>query len=356
MAALASDSDSAMASASASALPLPFLTVIPLDAFLNIIAVAETYGHLVAQLDKYKCFVTNGGEKERVPSGTQGGGGDRNDRGGNDGGRGGRRRYDGGRGGRGYSHHVQQHAPSKHKAERPRIGMRELSRADMCKKEFLAFMNKLSPQNKETIVKQVVAKLAPMHTGVYCEVLWALMQRPVQIYQPYYAEMARTIAMSTPMPEKLEFKRAWDKRWESVVQGPTAFAVVPEAFHDAAIIGNDNDFLEWTIWKRSHVNLIKACMYLCTCGVFTQGIGSILEPVMVIVDENIVGKETTAMATHLLDYYIDLLSNAWASLAEPPKDIHEKLTAWLPHVPKLSPATRFKVLALSEKYLTVAKR
>jgi hypothetical protein len=145
-----------------------------------------------------------------------------------------------------------------------------------------------------------------------------------------------------------------------VVQGPTAFAVVPEAFHDAAIIGNDNDFLEWTIWKRSHVNLIKACMYLCTCGVFTQGIGSILEPVMVIVHAHIVTEANAAtessMATHLLDYYIDLLSNAWASLAEQPKDIHEKLTAWLPHVPKLSPATRFKVLALSEKYLTVAKR
>ena len=310
------------------------LTVIPLNTFLYTSGCPDTFSHLVVELNKYKCFITNGGEKERVPSAALGGNGAR-------------RRYDGGgRGGRGG--HV-----AKHKPERPRIGMRELSRADMCKKEFLAFMNKLSPQNKETIVKQVVAKLAPMHVGVYCEVLWALMQRPVQIYQPYYAEMARTIAMSTPMPEKLEFKRAWDKRWESVVQGPTAFAVVPEAFHDASIISDDNGFLEWTIWKRSHVNLIKACMFLCTCGVFTQGIGSILAPVMVIVDENIVG--TTTIATHLLDYYIDLMSNAWTALQEPPKDIHEKLTAWLPHIPKLSPATRFKILALSEKYIT-AKR
>ena len=344
----------ALAPAVALALAPDLLTVIPLDTFLNTIAVVDTFGHLVAQLDKYKCFVTNGGEKERVPSGNQGGGGG----GHGDGGRGRRRYGEGGRGGHGGRGYHSQHAPTKHKPERPRIGMRELSRADMCKKEFLAFMNKLSPQNKETIVKQVVAKLAPMHTGVYCEVLWALMQRPVQIYQPYYAEMARTIAMSTPMPEKLEFKRAWDKRWESVVQGDTAFAVVPEAFHDAAIISNDNDFLEWTIWKRSHVNLIKACMYLCTCGVFTQGIGSILDPVMVIVDQHITTE--TNMATHLLDYYIDLLSNAWASLVppkdnQPPKDIHEKLTAWLPHVPKLSPATRFKVLALSEKYLTTKR-
>ena len=247
--------------------------------------------------------------------------------------------------------------------ERPRIGIRELSREDMCKKEFLSLTNKVSPQNKDAISRKLLTALAPQYATMYCTVIWAIMQRPVQIYQHIFAEFARILAMNTPAPNKQIFKGAWDACWRTITEGTDAFVNVPDMFK--VDVSDEGVFLEWSIWKKSKINLVRGCVYLCFHGVFTHPSTNIFEPVMCAVEMALIAKSAggsgsgavavdAQVAPHVLDYWLDVLSMSWESqsdIQQPmPKATLQKLTMWAQHTSTLPPKCRFKVESLRETY------
>lgn len=297
---------------------------IPVDKFLTTIVYPNRYHHLVTKLDTYKCFVTNGGERERGIENTNA-----------------RYRYNG---------RKARLSQPRMRQERPRIGMRELSREDMCKKEFLSLTNKVSPQNKDAIVKKLLTGLAPQFSTMYCGVIWTIMQRPVQIYQNIYAELARIVAINTPSPDKQIFKRAWEECWQNVTVGENAFVLIPEAFMD---VTDEAIFHEWSIWKKSRINLARGCVYLCLYGIFTQPSTEIFDPVMAAVENAVLSSETSA-ATHVLDYWLDVLGMSWEAQSEMqqviPRTTIQKLNTWAQQSATLQPKCRFKVESLKNKY------
>ena len=327
---------------------------VPIEIFVATVGNHETFKALVQKLDTYKCFVTNGGERERGIENN--GNANANARPRHNNGRkgGGGHGGHGTHGGGGHGHRQAQAPPPRMRAERPRIGVRELSREDMCKKEFLSLTNKVSPQNKDAIVKKMLTGLAPQFSTMYCTVIWTIMQRPVQIYQHIYAEFARIVAMNTPAPNKQIFKGAWEACWRDVTEGTDAFVHVPGSFSDVA---DEGVFHEWSIWKKCRINLARGCVYLCIHGVFTQPSHSIFEPVMMAVEMALEGKAPMG-APHILDYWLDILSMSWEAQSEVqqalPKATLQKLTLWAQHTGNLPPKCRFKVESLRETYCSAS--
>jgi len=199
-------------------------------------------------------------------------------------------------------------------------------------------MNKVSPQNKDKLVQKSLAIFVPAYASMYCDVLWALIQRPVQIYQPIYAEMARAIAMSTPMPEKLAFKSAWETCW-----GGISFVDLPADFSD---VSKEDVFHEWSIWKKTRINLAIGCVFLCYRGVFTEPAPLLLAPLVVCVDNALIEPP----AVHVLDYWLDILGAIWGTLKETQQPLPhiEKLTDWAHGF--TVPKCRFKVEKFIESY------
>ena len=316
--------------------------IIPLDVFLSTKSNPDKYKNLAINLDAYKCFVTNGGERERgldtQNTNTAGS-----------------RRYGGsGRKGHGHGHGHRQpngNSVNRMRLERPKIGMRELSREAMCKKEFLSLTNKVSPQNKDAIVQKMLAALTPQYATMYCTVIWTIMQRPVQIYQNIYAEFARIVAINTPMPDKQVFKGAWEECFSKVTQGDNAFVHVPTEFHD---VSDDGTFHEWTIWKKCRINLVKGCVYLCFYGVFTKTPSEILAPVMSAVDEALLTNSPQTHPPHILDYWLDILGVSWDAEKEIQQPLSasymQKLKSWAQYSGTLPPKCRFKIDSLREAH------
>jgi hypothetical protein len=314
--------------------------VVPIDVFLAAIPDPSKYEVLVKSLDAYRCFVTNGGERER--------GIDNHNGGGNGGSRNGR--YGGGGRSKGHGRQNASAAGNRMRQERPRIGMRELSREAICKKEFLSLTNKVSPQNKDAIVRKVLAILTPQYATMYCHVIWAIMQRPVQIYQNIYAEFARIVAVNTPMPDKLVFRGAWEACFDQVTAGNEAFVQVPVMFID---VSNEGVFQEWSVWKKCRINLVKGCVFLCHYGVFTKSPSFILDPVLVAVDAALCLPQEDAQPPHIIDYWLEILGVSW----EAEKDVQplhdeiiQKLKHWAKHTEKLPAKCRFKIESLCEAH------
>lgn len=75
--------------------------------------------------------------------------------------------------------------------EKPKIGMRELSREALAKKEFFAVVNKIAPQNKDAILKKIAFR--DEFLDVYVKLLWDAFLRSPE-YQTLYIDVLDTIA------------------------------------------------------------------------------------------------------------------------------------------------------------------
>jgi len=238
--------------------------------------------------------------------------------------------------------------------ERPRIGARDLSREALCRKDFLSLMNKLSPQNAEKIWKTFSAGMLPAQAPLYCEVLWALMQRAAKLYARLYADVALGLARALQAPHKMAFKCAWDARWAVWTAG-AFWAVDAEAAAVAAAAPTaaDEDN-EWLAWKKGRLRLMQACVFLCANGVFTQPPEALLAPIAEACAACI---RTDAFA--FLDYYLDLLTHGLDALHDlqrpPPEPLRAQWGDWLARAPAMPPLCRFKVMHLAETYGGAAK-
>lgn len=248
------------------------------------------------------------------------------------------------------------------RTERPRIGARELSRGDMCRKDFLGLMNKMSPQNYGKIWKAVATGLVPEHAAVYCDVLWSLMHRQSRLYLAMYAEVAWSIARALVAPHKMEFKAAWDEKWALWVGATGAEGSGPGAYwavgaHQRALLAtvtssSEDDFNELLAWKKSRLCLAQACAYLCHKGILTHPPIAFLAPVVDAVAAFMEPASTPPPSYDFLDYYLDILIQCIQVLGEikqpVPPVLLEKLTAWHAQSDALPSLCRFKILDVIE--------
>jgi hypothetical protein len=250
------------------------------------------------------------------------------------------------------------------RTERPRIGLRELSRDDLCRKDFLSLMNKLSPQNYQKIWKAVAGALVPDQAAVYCDVLWTLMHRQSRLYLAMYAEIAWAIARTLVSPHKMAFKAAWDDKWltwvgDVAVPPYWAIGEAQRALLAGATSASEDGFNELLAWKKSRLCVAQACTYLCHKGILTHPPVAFLAPVAEAVTVGVAGATGTA-STDFLDYYLDLLTQCLEVLKETkqplPPELKQKWNEWAAHSADLPALCRFKILDLIENDQNPADR
>lgn len=101
--------------------------------------------------------------------------------------------------------------PSARRADRPRIGTRELSREDISRKDFMANMNKLSRQNYDAILRLIRTTYNSNFLPNYMDILWTMMIRQPD-FQDLHIQVIQHLLTITPPERKTFVQTYWDNR------------------------------------------------------------------------------------------------------------------------------------------------
>lgn len=211
------------------------------------------------------------------------------------------------------------HKKTSHVAEKPRIGSRELSKEHIARKDFLALINKLSPQNFDVIRQQFDHVFRTEFTHLYVDMLWDAMLRSPE-YQMMYVEMMSAI-------DKLhsvfgDLHRIWDDY-------TTRRLYMPE--------GNDasyDDFCDRIKAKKRAIASVNAWIKLVEASLCDKVILHQLMSHLLLAGPNDV----------ILEELIEMCKGA-PSIFAPSRDV---IKTWHDDAASLVPMVRFKLFDLWE--------
>lgn len=110
--------------------------------------------------------------------------------------------------GHGHGHRKEHHVSEQNVSEyptvrsmRPRIGEIFTNTEGKARKNFVAFMNKLSPQNKDSILESFIRSLVPENIGIYIDQIIKLFQEQPS-YHDLYMEVLKSIIAIEPTKSK----------------------------------------------------------------------------------------------------------------------------------------------------------
>lgn len=130
--------------------------------------------------------------------------------------------------------------------ERVRIGNRVLSKEMIARKEFMMYANKLSVQNKDTIVKSFKGYIRKECIDIYVTMIWDLMLRAPE-YQELYMYFISSILDEPLLSSKLKtiyLTYINDRFWY-----PPKTVDLNEDY---------DEFCDFVKWKKSAISAIKA--------------------------------------------------------------------------------------------------
>lgn len=313
---------------------------------------------------RFPCLVAVAGPPESYGGRGGGGGGGGGGHWGNDyeGGGGGHGGHGGGhghhRGSRRHRHGGHGHGHGGHrKAERPRIGIRELSREDISRKDFTANMNKLSRQNYESILRLIRTTYNSNYLPNYMEILWTMMVRQPD-FQDLYIQVIKHLLSITP-PERSAFAHSyWTERCAAYFREKQWFP----SFPDHLFSGNPNtneeydEFCDYIKWKKHTGASLLAWLRLMDDQViplhYPMCFGAILGGI-----NDAFAHQSYKFAECLLEWFSQMVSVVASAEAALPDDIHFQLNDWLGLIKYhgLSSAMRFKIMDIQEKLMIKLK-
>lgn len=212
-----------------------------------------------------------------------------------------------------------------HAPEKPRIGNRELSREAIARKDFLALLNKLSPQNACAIIAQTQTSLRCDCIGMYVDMIWDAMQRSPE-FQGLYVDMLAAI------DEKHSVFGDVQRIWEAyLVQKPWT-AVAASAASDAAAY---DEFCDHVKAKKRTIASIRGWIGLVRRRLCKEDVGI-----------SLIGHLMDAGPT---DMSLDGLMEFCRAQAFLTAHVQSTIQDWHSHAQQLPPMTRFKLYDLWEK-------
>lgn len=228
---------------------------------------------------------------------------------------------------------------------RPRIGLLFTNKEEKARKNFVAFMNKLSPQNKGEILSNFVRSLVPENVPIYMDQIIRLFQ-----VQPTYHDLYMEVLLHiiTVSPE-------------------TSVAFLEEKFHhfvtekeyivpvgmleDVNIEDHGEDsFCNYTKWKKQIKSLLILYIRLLANKVFgkTEGIEWLMDHLGSICEEK-------WRDVALVDIYLDMIHVSVQAISQyMPQGIHsfpsllDRYKEWDQRKDMLGPSSRFKILDILE--------
>lgn len=208
-------------------------------------------------------------------------------------------------------------------AEKPRIGNRELSREAIARKEFLALLNKLSPQNASAIIAQTQASLRSDFIGMYVEMIWDAMLRSPE-FQGLY------IGMLAAIDQKHSVFGDIQRIWEAyLVQKPWVSSDV------VSVSPSYDEFCDHVKDKKRTIASIRGWIGLVEQRLCKEEIGS-----------SLIAQLVEAGPT---DMSLDGLMEFCRAPSYLTPSIHATIQQWHDNAQQLPPMTRFKLYDVYEK-------
>lgn len=224
---------------------------------------------------------------------------------------------------------------------RPRIGALFTNRDEKTRKNFVAFMNKLSPSNKSDILPNFVRSLVPENIHIYMDQIVLLFQAQPTYHDLYMDVLHHVIAIS---PDQA---RAFleDHFQHFMAEG----YMVPDSILDGMEeMGSENtdQLCEYTKWKKKRRSVVVLYVHLLCNGIFgkREDMESLLLLFVRMCDEN-------WDVPPVVDIYLDLILCAVHAVAKyMPRGIatmprvvgHCK--RWDMSKDRLKPSSKFKVM------------
>lgn len=209
----------------------------------------------------------------------------------------------------------------EHHAEKPRIGNRELSREGVARKDFLALINKLSPQNARAIIQQAMTTLRGDFIHMYVDMLWDAMLRAPD-FQCLYIDLL--IAIDKKHSVFGDIQRIWEtylhkNGWDCA---------------NSATSSTYDDFCDHVKIKKRAIASIRAWIHLTDHHLSSADVATIL------LDRLVDNGPVDASLDGIAEY-----CRAQSSLIH---GIHATIKTWYDHADQLPPMTRFKLYDIYE--------
>lgn len=220
-----------------------------------------------------------------------------------------------------YHYHTPSRKNHQH-AEKPRIGTRELSREAIAKKDFIAMINKLSPQNVATMKDHCKGMLRIEYLPMYIDMLWDAMLRSPD-YQSLYIEILGVLDKVQSI--FAEIHRVWDH-----FVATKGWMLNPQNDSDASY----DDFCDHVKAKKRAIASVKAWIRLaheklCDPNVIDHLIHYLLEDA-----------PTDISLEQLMELYKEYPSHFQSAMAT--------IKEWHDNAASLTPMVRFKMMDLWE--------
>lgn len=226
---------------------------------------------------------------------------------------------------------------------RPRIGMLFTNREEKTRKNFVAFMNKLSPHNRNEILPNFVKSLIPDNIDIYVDQLIRLFQvQPT--YHDLYMEVLYCVIAISPDRARVLIAEHFQSFVEKGHMVPSD--ILGSMEHIDTNSESMDELCEYTKWKKQTKSLIVLYVHLLSQGVF--GHKKAIEELLLLL-----GKICNEYweSPYILDVYLDITLCCVESvhkymprgLSAFPAVVHH-YKEWDRLKDGLKPASRFKIM------------
>lgn len=147
------------------------------------------------------------------------------------------------------------------KSERPKIGVKDLSKEGLIRKDFQSILNKLTATNMDSMVRQTRTLYTSEFMSVYVDILWEYFKRQPE-FQGLYLQILESIYLILVDDDILEMNLLWSKLWNNYIQ-ENKWVLNYELVEQSH---NYDDFCDYVKEKKKVISIAQAWSRLIGIG------------------------------------------------------------------------------------------
>jgi hypothetical protein len=208
----------------------------------------------------------------------------------------------------------------KHSESRTRIGNKILSKEAISKKEFLLHANKLTPKNKDAIIKSFKPHIRRECGDIYIHEAWDLIQRAPE-YQEVYVGFVATI---------FEDHRVLSEK----IAGIYSSYMDKKAWYPVTTSDDYDEFCDFVKWKKRAIAAVQGFKMFCKSGFLDEScLIDLSEELATTIDEQL----ATCNGSPAVDALLEQIGHL-------PIKNDTIVERWRANLSTYRPSTKFKIL------------
>jgi len=239
-----------------------------------------------------------------------------------------------------FSEGIDSSKPKWHKihrkpVEKPKIIKKELSTESIAKREFLGSMNKLSPKNKDSVFKTILATHRSEYASLYVGIVWDFMLRAPD-YQPLYIDLLTTLCSTNDDIGK-EIHKLHQVYMNERLWFPPDSIMEESSEYD--------DFCEYVKWKKRAVAAIRGWMTLIRGNLLSISYQTPLLLTIFDVCDELMFSDPSKKLEAVLDQMLELITY----IDHVPSKVVQRIEDWGKIAQDMMPIIRFKILDIRDQ-------